>query len=800
MAKRILGVVLVGWLAWAGIGCGSSEGGCTSDAQCAVGVCEAGICVQCRGANDCAADQGCVDKRCVDLGEQCQGAASCNNHGVCNDSSGLIVCTCQVEYTGDRCESCAAGYHLEGSDCVENQGDDLDGDGVADDQDNCPAVANAGQVDTDDDSLGDACDEDDDNDEVLDADDCNPTDPAIGHCALFYQDLDDDTFGDPLVSTCACAPTGDYTSTSPTDCDDNDAAVQPGAAELCDGIDQNCNEIADDGFDDSDLDGQADCVDADDDGDGVDDGLDNCLAAYNPDQNDTDADGAGDACDDDDDGDGAVDAEDNCPFLDNPGQEDVDGNGVGDACDSDRDGDGVANDLDNCPDLPNADQLDFDSDGRGDACDDDDDDDGIQDASDCEPLDPAIYPGAPETCNQLDDDCDASTDEGQNAAGCSPWYLDADNDGYGSMVEPARCFCQATGQYTASAADDCNDNLPAVHPGASEVCNGVDDNCAGGIDEPWPTVGTACDGPADPDQCEDGTVRCTAQGDGTFCDDDAATPGGQELCNGADDDCDGQVDENWPTLGQPCDGADSDSCANGTTVCNAAHNGTTCINDLPNHTEICNGQDDDCDGTTDEGCDDDNDNYCDQNMTVVGSPATCTAGGGDCNDQNSAIHPNHDELCDGLDNDCDGATDEGGTWPSNSGDASDVIIGPTPIGGIGSANPVSTGDRNFWHAADLDYYSWTSPSRHGLFWICRVIHMSSAMRVRLTIGYRDGNTPAGWTATVNSGTLANNGSVYMPVSAISPYTMLAGIQPVSGISPCFALYNLECKFSNSNVW
>jgi hypothetical protein len=104
----------------------------------------------------------------------------------------------------------------------------------------------------------------------------------------------------------------------------------------------------------------------------------------------------------------------------------------------------------------------------------DTDGDGIPDADDCAPEDATIHPGAAETCNEVDDNCDGAVDEGVTAT----WYTDADRDGYG---DPSSSVASCTPPPGAATNDlDCDDADEAVNPAAVEVCgDGRDDDCSG---------------------------------------------------------------------------------------------------------------------------------------------------------------------------------------------------------------------------------------------------------------------------------------------------------------------------------
>ncbi len=181
---------------------------------------------------------------------------------------------------------------------------DSDADGVADDVDNCPMLANPDQADLDGDLLGDACDDDTDGDGILNADD---------NCILAPNPDQLDLDGDMLGDVC-------------DDDDDNDGLND--VDEAARGTDPRRA--------DTDLDGLAD-------------GVDTCPVVADRVGLDTDGDLKGDACDADDDGDMVPDWRDNCPWTPNGDQ--------GDVCAADLDGDGVPNEADTCPTVPNADQA-----------------------------------------------------------------------------------------------------------------------------------------------------------------------------------------------------------------------------------------------------------------------------------------------------------------------------------------------------------------------------------------------------------------------------------------------------------
>ncbi|MCB9669569.1 MAG: hypothetical protein H6734_08875 [Alphaproteobacteria bacterium] len=455
--------------------------------------------------------------------------------------------------------------------------------------------------------------------------DCDDRDPTVTtRPTTVYADCDGDgvTSGVPVVLPCgeptadvlavlrpcgtARAPAGGFRSAAsdPADCDDADVDVLPGpqAERWYDGADRNC-----DGRNDWDADGDGFVrVGADGRAGGTAPGVGDCddtRADVFPGAPDTAADGLDADCDGtrelDLDADGFVagPASGGLPGGDcDDGDPTVAPDRVERACD------GLDNDCDPATD----DRPDPDGDGL--ACE-----------LDCAPDDPAVFVGAAELCNGVDDDCDGEVDEGLRV----DQYWDPDGDGYGAG--PVVFFgCPVPG--LAAADGDCAEGRADVHPGAPELCNGVDDDCSGAVDDVLVVVFEDLDGDglggAAVEVC-DPTGFATAGGD---CDDSDPTVGLGAAWY-ADCDHDGYLGAE-PFLA--CDRPAADALV----------------------TSIC--------GLT----------------GVSATPPTAVLL--DCDDGSSAVRPFRSDVCNGVDDDCDGRVDEGHTaWLDADGD------------GLGAGDPVA---------------------------------------------------------------------------------------------------------------
>jgi hypothetical protein len=268
--------------------------------------------------------------------------------------------------------------------------------------------------------------------------------------------------------------------------------------------------------------------------------------------------------------------------------------------------DGVDNDC------SGADMTDVDGDGHdaqsvgGDDC---DDDDG------------AISPDNVEICDSVDNNCDGEVDEAE-ALGATVWYADSDGDSHG---DPDAILMSCSTPYGhVLNSNDCDDSSAAAHPGGTEVCgDGLDNDCNGEADEPEATDVSTWYADDDGDSFGDpavSIVQCDAlEGyvtDNTDCNDDAdvAFPGGTELCgDGLDNDCNGEADE-------------------------------------PEAVDVSTWY-----------TDGDDDSFGDPAVSIVqcDAPDGYVTDNTDCNDDADAAYPGGTEICgDGLDNDCNGETDE----------------------------------------------------------------------------------------------------------------------------------------------
>ncbi len=397
-----------------------------------------------------------------------------------------------------------------------------------------------------------------------------------------FADADADGAGDPATAAMVCA-LGAGQVENDNDCDDSDPGISPDAAEACDGLDQNCDGVVDDGLPGS---------------------------TWYP---DTDGDGHGDPT-------------------------------AG---------------FEACAQPPGA----------------------LLDHSDCDDAHADAYPGAPEQCDGYDNDCDELVDDADptvDATTGTLFYADSDGDGYGNRFQSEQACANPDPANLIEADGDCDDTRAARNPDATEVCDGLDNDCDGLLDDLDPGLDLGTTETFFEDLDLDGLGNDLVEVQACFLGAGESSVGG---------DC----DDNDPILREPLlwvDDADNDGVGNGVVLgaasclppgpdavpqglvdCNDANNAV-----YPGADEVCDTIDNDCDATIDDADpsvdlttgtafypDNDDDGFGSSLVEMHCAnprPSLLVEITGDCDDARADRNPAETEVCDGVDNDCDLLLDE----------------------------------------------------------------------------------------------------------------------------------------------
>ncbi len=494
----------------------------------------------------------------------------------------------------------------------------------------------------------------------------------------YYEDKDGDTFGNASVSKLACTQPENFVTDS-TDCNDDEASINPNAQELCDNVDNNCVGGIDEG---------CDCIPEETQKCGTTDkgvcefGTQTCTAE-----------GKWGACI------GSIEPTDEvCDGLDNNCDGDID-NGLTIPAATNQKGvcsgakqicDGVNGWKDDFSGIAEYEATETKCDGLDNDCDGQKDvgcgcikgatekcgtDQGtcVAGTRTCK-IDGTwgecvgeVKPTA-ETCDGLDNNCNGDIDEG---IATNDYYLDEDGDTYGAGNAVKNC--KAPTEKHVLTAGDCNDGDATIHPDAVEDCNGKDNNCDGTLDN----VLTIPDASKQQGVCSGAKKKCMGTAgwvdDFSGIDDYETT---ETRCDGLDNDCDGKKDLECGCIKgatEKC-GTDEGECVAGERTCKIDGTWGECVGEVKPVQETCDEKDNNCNGQIDEGVktrfyrDADGDKHgtaaaptAENSKEACSPPDGYVASNDDCNDGNININPDAPEVCDqaGEDENCSGGANEG---------------------------------------------------------------------------------------------------------------------------------------------
>jgi len=307
-----------------------------------------------------------------------------------------------------------------------------------------------------------------------------------------------------------------------------------------------------------------------------------------------------------------------------------------------------------------------------------------------------------EVCDGADNDCDGLTDEGfdllRDPATCGECGVSCLRPNTRSSCEQGVCVTAgcAPGAYDVNGLplDGCE--YVCGRAPSAEVCDGLDNDCDARVDEGLAAPPLACPSRG---VCV-GLVPVCAGAQGFTCNLPRTYELDEVTCDGLDNDCDGQADEGFAGLGALCDGEDADLCVGGVGVCAPGGRAVRCSDDPLASAEVCDGADNDCDGAADEGfdltADPENCGACATSCARANAEVrceggacaltTCAEGAYDVNGlaidgcEYLCGRAPSAEVCDGLDNDCDALVDEGVTAPPGlECGAAGVCVGVSPV-------------------------------------------------------------------------------------------------------------------------